>query len=53
MLELSKKVVVTEEYQAFIEFCMLLAMMIRVDTDAVEMYFSQDPKANDYLLSSS
>ena len=41
MLELQKKVSVTEEFTAFIEFCMLLAMMLKVDSDSVEAYFSQ------------
>ena len=40
MLELQKKVSVTEEFTAFIEFCMLLAMMLKVDSDSVEAYFS-------------
>ena len=40
MLELQKKVTVTEEFTAFIEFCMLLAMMLKVDSEAVEAYFS-------------
>ena len=42
MLELQKKVTVTEEFTAFIEFCMLLAMMLKVDSEAVEAYFSQE-----------
>ena len=49
MLELYKKVVVTEEFSAFIEFCMLLAMMLKVDTEAVESYFSQDRQLTDFL----
>ena len=49
MLELTKKVVVTEEFSAFIEFCMLLAMMLKVNSEAVEGYFSQDKGAVDFL----
>ena len=40
MLELSKKVSETEEFSAFIEFCSLLAMMLKVDKDAIEGYFT-------------
>lgn len=49
MLELNKKVVVTEEFSAFIEFCMLLAMFLKVDTESVEGYFSQDQPVVEFL----
>lgn len=39
MLELNTKVCVTEEFSAFIEFCYLLSMMLKVDTEAIENYF--------------
>ena len=41
MLELNKKVVVTDDFAPFIEFCYLLAMMLKVDTKRVESYFSE------------
>jgi len=31
MLDLKSKVVVSDEYQAFIEFCYLLAMLLKLD----------------------
>lgn len=39
MLELNKKVTETEEFAAFVEFCSLLAMMLKVNKDAIESYF--------------
>ena len=33
MLELNKKVVVSEEFTAFIEFCYLIGIVLKVDTD--------------------
>ena len=45
MLNLKKKVAVFEETSPFLEFCALLAVMLKVDSvdsEAVESYFSQD-----------
>ena len=36
MLDLKSKVVVSDEFQTFIEFCYLLAMMLRLDEQSVE-----------------
>ena len=36
MLDLKSKVVVSDEFQSFIEFCYLLAMMLRLDEHSVE-----------------
>lgn len=41
MLELDKKVVVSDDYAPFIEFCYLLALMLKVDTKQIEGYFSE------------
>lgn len=40
MLELKTKVVVSEEYTAFIEFCYLLALLLQIDENQVELYFA-------------
>ena len=42
LLELRRKVVVSEEFQAFIEFCYLLALMLKMDSSIVEDYFGQE-----------
>ena len=40
MLDLSNKVTVSEEFTAFIEFCYLVAILLKVDAQIVEEYFS-------------
>ena len=40
MLELKTIVVVSEEYTAFIEFCYLLALLLQIDENQVELYFA-------------
>ena len=40
LLDLRSKVIVSEEFSAFIEFCILLAMLLKVDAEVVEKYFS-------------
>ena len=52
MLELKAKVVVSDEYQAFIEFCYLLALLLKVDEDQIEQYFAQDSAVSDFLQNS-
>jgi len=51
MLELSSKVLVSEEFSAFLEFCYLLAIMLKLDTKVVENYFVSEQQPS-FLLSS-
>ena len=40
MLDLKSKVVVSDVNQAFIEFCYLLALLLKLDAEQVELYFA-------------
>lgn len=40
MLDLKSKVVVSDVNQAFIEFCYLLALLLNLDAEQVELYFA-------------
>ena len=42
LLELRRKVAVSEEYSGFIEFCYLLALVLKMDSSIVEDYFAQE-----------
>ena len=53
ILELRSKVVVNEEFQAFIEFCYLLALLLKLDEEKVESYFSQPEKLNSVFMQDS
>ena len=49
LLELRRKVVVSEEYSSFIEFCYLLALMLKMESNFVEDYFSQEHPMHTYM----
>ena len=51
ILELSKKVCVHEDFSSFLEFVYLLGMMFKVDTIAIENYFSLDKHSDFFSLS--
>ena len=51
LLELSKKVVVHEDFSNFLEFLYLLGMMFKVDTDAIENYFKMEKPSDFFQVS--